>query len=73
MTRSEHLTWAKARSIEYIERGDLAVALSSFASDMNKHAELGVHGAMPLLFMVGGRCVADGDAGGLRHFIEGFN
>lgn len=41
--RDEHLEWAKARALEYIDRGSVAGALASIASDFNKHGELRGH------------------------------
>lgn len=71
MTRTEHVDWAKARAYEYIDRGELADAIASFASDMAKHPD-----NSPLVGMmvatVGLGHVMNGDAHALRHFIEGF-
>lgn len=39
MTRAEHLAWAKARALEYLDRGDAANALASMISDLGKHDE----------------------------------
>jgi hypothetical protein len=39
MTRAEHMVWAKARAIEYIDAGDPVQAASSLISDLVKHDE----------------------------------
>jgi hypothetical protein len=39
MTKAEHLQWARARAIEYLDKGDAHQAFSSFASDLQKHEE----------------------------------
>ena len=39
MTREEHLEWAKARALAYMDRGDPADALASILSDLSKHDE----------------------------------
>lgn len=36
-TRAEHLSWAKERALEYVERGELQDAFNSIASDLGKH------------------------------------
>lgn len=71
MTRSEHLNWAKARALEYLDRGDLANALTSFCSDMNKHDETkqAVADLMPLGMLE----VMHNNEHGLRNWINGFN
>jgi hypothetical protein len=40
MTAAEHLAWAKARAIEYLDCGELPNAIASMASDVGKHAGL---------------------------------
>ncbi|QLE47959.1 hypothetical protein FD724_07395 [Nostoc sp. C057] len=42
-TRQEHLSWAKQRSIEYAQCGDLVKAMNSIASDLQKHPETKGH------------------------------
>lgn len=39
MTRQEHLAWAKKRALEYVDRGELQLALDSLISDLGKHPE----------------------------------
>lgn len=36
MTRAEHLQWAKDRALQYVDAGQLDLALASFGSDMSK-------------------------------------
>lgn len=40
MDRAQHLAWAKARALEYVERGDLTNAIASLVSDLGKHEAL---------------------------------
>lgn len=70
MSRSEHLQWAKARALEYLNRGDLGQALSSMVSDLNKHDEIG---CPPVLGQLGMMTAMQGDHEGMRRWIEGFN
>lgn len=37
MTGREHLAWCVERAMEYANRGDMAQAWASFASDVTKH------------------------------------
>ena len=37
MTHDEHLAWAKARALEYLEAGDIRNALASMAIDLDNH------------------------------------
>jgi hypothetical protein len=72
MTRSEHITWCKARALEYIEINDIQNAWASMASDLSKHPETYNHPAIELGF----RLVMTGNfktANDMRRFIEGFN
>jgi len=49
MTAEEHLAWAKARAIEYVDANKLVQALASFISDLGKHDGTS-HLARPVLF-----------------------
>jgi hypothetical protein len=69
MTRTEHLAWCKRRALEYLDDGDLANAVASMGSDLDKHPELGCN---PHLMMLGMRYLMDGDASAVRRWIEGF-
>lgn len=48
MTRAEHLEWAKARALDYLDRGEYLNGISSMLSDMNKHPQLADHCGLPL-------------------------
>ena len=43
MSRVQHLEWAKARALEYVELGQLQYALESMISDLRKHPETENH------------------------------
>jgi hypothetical protein len=72
MTREEHLAWAKGRALEYADQGDVASAMASLGSDLNKHPGTKGHPGMELMMMLamGGHLSTPGE---LRKFIEGFN
>lgn len=72
MTRAEHLAWSKKRALEYVERGELAQAFTSMASDLEKHDELRGHKGIMIgtMLMLSGNLSSERD---MRHFIEGFN
>jgi len=67
---SEHLAWCKERALEYVDRGDLASAVASMASDLGKHSQVG---ARRELTMLGIMYAAEGDEAGVRRWINGFN
>jgi len=72
MTAKEHLAWAKARAIEYLDNDDVQSAWGSFLSDMRKHRETADHPAL----MLGMGLMINGDlntVAAMRDFIEGFN
>jgi hypothetical protein len=68
-TRDEHLAWCKTRALEYLDRGELADAVASMGSDLGKHHETRSNDA---ILMLGMTYVIDGDAAGVRRWIEGF-
>jgi hypothetical protein len=72
MNRAEHLQWAKGRALEYADRGDVANALSSITSDLNKHPETKGHSGLELMGMlaVAGHLSSPAE---LRRYVEGFN
>lgn len=72
MSREDHLNWSKDRALEYADRGDVANAMASLGSDLNKHPETKNHAGMELMMMLAmnGHLDAPGE---LRKFIEGFN
>jgi hypothetical protein len=72
MNRQEHLAWCKQRALEYVDSGDLAQALTSMISDLNKHPETKGNVGIELgvgLSLVG----ALSTSSDMRRFIEGFN
>ena len=48
MSRAQHLKWAKARALEYVELSQLQYALDSMISDLRKHPETQNHIAIKL-------------------------
>lgn len=68
MTRAEHLAWCRERALEYADMGDVAQAMASLGSDLNKHPETEGHSGMMLA--MGGHLDSPAE---LRKFIEGFN
>ena len=72
MTRAEHLAWAKQRALDYADMGDVAQAMASLGSDLNKHPETKNHGGVMLMMMLAASGHLDAP-GELRKFIEGFN
>lgn len=71
MNRAEHLEWAKKRALEYADHGEIPKALSSFISDMDKHAETANHPYLGTLtqMVFGGMIKTAAD---MRKEIEGF-
>ena len=69
MTRDEHLAWAKARALEYLDAGDLGGAFASMGSDLTKHSDLKVN---PILMELGLLHAMNHDRRELRRWIEGF-
>lgn len=68
-TRVEHLEWAKQRALEYVIEGELALALSSFGSDMNKHDDLKISSAD---YTRGVEAVTSGRPALVKQWINGF-
>jgi hypothetical protein len=72
-TREEHLEWCKERAREYLDRGDLANAVASMGSDMDKHPETRMAGEkMGMLMYVAMIRLTEGDVQGVRDWVEGF-
>jgi hypothetical protein len=69
VSRAEHLTWCKARALEYLDEGDLTNAVASMMSDLGKHPDFTVS---PALVQLGVFYIAHDDEAGVRHWIEGF-
>jgi hypothetical protein len=73
MTREEHLEWCKQRAREYLDRGELADAVASMGSDMDKHPETRMAGdKMGTLMYVAMFRITEGDVQGVRDWVEGF-
>ena len=73
MTREEHLEWCKQRAREYLDRGELAEAVASMGSDMDKHPETRMAGdKMGTLIYVAMFRITEGDVQGVRDWVEGF-
>lgn len=71
MTRHEHLEWCKNRAHEYLDKGDLANAIASMLSDLNKHVETKLSKGSPLS-QLGMMTVMNHDMNGAKRFIDGF-
>lgn len=71
MTREQHLEWCKKRAHEYLAKGDIANAVTSMLSDMDKHPETTLK--TPTLAMLGMLAVQSGSVTEARRFIDGFN
>jgi hypothetical protein len=72
-TREEHLEFCKQRAREYLDAGDLVNAVTSMGSDMDKHPETRLSGEkMGTLMYVAMFRITEGDAQGIREWIEGF-
>ena len=69
-SRSEHLAWCKRRALEYLDAGDVMNAVTSMASDLGKHPEIGCNAALMQLGML---YIMQRDTDGARRWIEGFN
>lgn len=72
MTRAEHLEWCKQRAREYLDRRDIANAVTSMLSDLSKHPET-AKSSEGALAMLGILTIQQGDLNKARRFIEGFN
>jgi hypothetical protein len=72
VTREEHLAWAKARALEYVDAGDCVNAMGSLISDLGKHEELSQHPAIQLggMLLMGGHLKSTHE---YRDFIVGCN
>lgn len=68
-TREEHLQWAKDRALEYLDAGDLANAVSSMGSDLEKHAETKPNAGLVVYAL---HLVMRHDKDGVRRWITGF-
>ena len=71
-TRDEHLEWCKQRAREYVDAGDLANAVASMSSDLNKHPETAFKAGNAVLLRLGMMYYAEGDPVAIRRWIDGF-
>lgn len=44
-TRAEHVAFSKRRALQYLDRGDIEGAMTSFISDLGDHPETAGHPA----------------------------
>lgn len=72
MTRDEHMAWCKKRALEYLDRGDVANAVTSMMSDLGKHDETRLSEGSPLNAL-GMMAIMSGSVSEARRFITGFN
>lgn len=71
ITRAEHLVWAKARAIYYVDTGNLPGAVASMISDMGKHPDIELPQDVesgPLMDAL--MAAAHGDAEAVREWID---
>ena len=70
--RKEHLKWCKEWAFQYLDKGDIKNAYTSFTSDMGKNSETSEHPALMLgnMLLVGGHLSTVAQ---MRKFIEDFN
>jgi hypothetical protein len=68
-TREEHLEWCKERARVYLDAGDLANAVASMGSDMEKHPECGMNKYLMALAMLH---IAAHDEREVRRWVESF-
>jgi hypothetical protein len=68
-SRDEHLAWAKARALRYLDRAELSEAYTSMGSDLQKHPDLKCSETMMQLGLL---YLMSHNASALRRWIEGF-
>jgi len=69
-SRADHLAWAKARALEYVDAGNVLQAMASLTSDLTKHDE--THKLVTRhLFAETTRIAIGGDMEAARAFIDG--
>ena len=75
MTRDEHLQWSKDRALDYLNRGKVADAMTSFMSDATKGPEPidWSEGAYMVLSQLGMMHAIANNSTEMRRWIEGFN
>ena len=76
MNRKEHLEWAKKRTLQEVDRGNLTEAFASMSADLLKHeetAKLLSEGLGMKILSVGQHIAMLGTADDMRKWIDGFN
>lgn len=73
MNREEHLAWCKKRALEYADRGDCQQAITSMASDIQKHDETRFNNPGMLSALVMVATFDLGNPPAIRRWINGFN
>lgn len=73
MDRAEHLQRAKQRALEYVDRGDLEQAVTSMASDLQKHEAWRDSPMVGRLLIAGLMFETKKGPEAVRRWIEGFN
>lgn len=73
MTRQEHLNWCKKRALEYLDSRDVAQAVTSMLSDLQKHEGTALREGSPLAMLGLMAAMKPYDVEGARRFIVGFN
>ena len=71
-SRAEHLAWCKQRALEVLESGDLAGAIASMISDLQKWTEP-VYDPLSLQLMAADGMMFQKTPDQVRHWITGFN
>lgn len=70
MDRKKYVELCKVRALEYLDKGDLDLAVASMIGDMNQRDDTAV---APILSQVAMIHLISHNARGIRNFIEGFN
>jgi hypothetical protein len=68
-TPDEHIGWCKQRACRYLDIGDLEGAVASMVGDLEDHPATA---ASPYLAVLGMMYATNGDAAGVRRWVEGF-
>lgn len=71
MSATQHIKFCKERALEYLDQGNVAMAFTSFSSDMANDDE--TREIFSLLMPVGMQAAMTNDEKEMRRFIEGFN
>jgi hypothetical protein len=72
-TWDEHLAWCKQRALEYVDRGELADAIASMGSNLNKHPETKLSESVSASLMAVAKLyIVNHDEEGVRRWVESF-